>query len=138
MKKDIKCTSVMEEEILKRMKKLEFSKKIIDEFQKENKLKISKNIGVLCSLEDTEKKIVEDFEKEYGFKVYHVIKTNTSFGLCYSLLYVSDTQEEWVADNDDLIEGYAYVYVFNADYPSCSEFGSIGIKCNNGGLIRTK
>jgi hypothetical protein len=57
-------------------------------------------------------------------------------GEMLSLLYVSKDREEWESDRDDLQYGYAYAYVINLDDDWCSEFGTIGIKPQFGGLAR--
>ena len=54
-----------------------------------------------------------------------------------TFLFVSDEREEWSYDRDDLKEGYACAYVENLDEPAFSEFGSVGIKPQFGGLVRT-
>lgn len=81
--------------------------------------------------------VVPDFEKENNGLVYHVIKSHTTIGLMYSLLYVSEYEEEWEMDMEDLGTGHALAYVVNKDMPDCSEFGTIGIEPSIGGLRRT-
>lgn len=55
-----------------------------------------------------------------------------------SYLYVSDYPEEWEMDRADISYGQQCVYVYNADYPDFSEFGSIGIELTPAaGLRRT-
>lgn len=80
--------------------------------------------------------MVDDFEKENNGLVYHVIKSRTNIGLMYSLLYVSEYEEEWKMDMEDLGTGQALAYVVNKDMPDCSEFGTIGIAPSIGGLRR--
>ena len=79
--------------------------------------------------------MISEFEKEHGGLVYHAIKTNTTIGTLYSLMYVSKTEEEWDMDRDDL-PNYCFVYVKNVDDDYCSEFGTIQIKGQYGGLVR--
>ena len=93
--------------------------------------------AVLYYLDTTEQQMVSDFEKEYEALVYHVQKVSTDFGDLYSLFYVSSHRSEWKADNDDLADGYAFVYVYNASYPELSEFGSISFEPAMGGVVRT-
>ena len=109
----------------------------VKEFEDEGKLNLSENGGLLYYLNEDEQKMVDDFEKENNGLVYHVIKSRTSIGLMYALLYVSEYLEEWKMDMEDLEEGQALAYVVNMDMPDCSEFGTIGIKPSVGGLIRT-
>lgn len=122
---------------VERMKKLGIMEQPVKEFEDEGKLNLSENGGLLYYLNEDEQKMVDDFEKENNGLVYHVIKSRTTIGLMYALLYVSEYLEEWKMDMEDLGEGQALAYVVNMDMPDCSEFGTIGIKPSVGGLIRT-
>lgn len=122
---------------VERMKKLGIMEQPVKEFEDEGKLNLSENGGLLYYLNEDEQKMVDDFEKENNGLVYHVIKSRTTIGLMYALLYVSEYLEEWKMDMEDLEEGQALAYVVNMDMPDCSEFGTIGIKPSVGGLIRT-
>lgn len=124
-------------EALKRMKKLKLIDNVVKEFEDEGKLNLSELGGILYWLNDEENAMVRAWEKETGNMVYHVIKNNMEFGLCYSFLYVSPDKEEWERDNEDLEAGYALAYVKNVTCTEYSEYGSIGIKPNFGGLRRT-
>lgn len=122
---------------VERMKKLGIMEQPVKEFKEEGKLNLSENGGLLYYLNEDEQKMVDDFEEENNGLVYHVIKSRTTIGLMYALLYVSEYLEEWKMDMEDLGEGQALAYVVNMDMPDCSEFGTIGIKPSVGGLIRT-
>ena len=122
---------------IERMKKLGIMEQPVKEFEEEGKLNLSENGGLLYYLNEDEQKMVDDFEKENNGLVYHVIKSRTTIGLMYALLYVSEYLEEWEMDMEDLGEGQALAYVVNMDMPDCSEFGTIGIKPSVGGLVRT-
>ena len=118
-------------ECIRRMEKLHLSKQCISAFRK-GKVWESEGIGALYELDEKEQKIVEQFEKEHeGYKVYHIIHNLFSFGEVYSLLYVDTCFDEWKYFDNDL------VYAYNETDNNCSEFGSICIKSNIGGLIRT-
>lgn len=125
------------QEAIERMKMLKLSPNIIKEFEKENTLNLSKNGGILYWLDSDQQAIVDEFETEHDALVYHVIHNFTEFGGLYSLLYVSKHEEEWETDREDLKNGYAFVYVKNVDDNCCNEFGSICIKPQYGGLVRT-
>lgn len=45
--------------------------------------------------------------------------------------------EEWTYDRRDIQEGCPLAYVENMTYPDCSEFGSVGVRPVNGGVVRT-
>lgn len=124
-------------EAINRMKLLNLHDNVIREFRDEDKLNLSENGGFLYWLDDEQKAIVDDFEQHYNATVYHVIRSVTEFGELLSFLYVSDNKDEWKMDRNDLANGYPLVYTKNLDADFCSEFGSIGIESNIGGLVRT-
>ncbi len=124
-------------EAIERMKMLNLYPNIIKEFDKEGIVNLSENGGFLFWLDSDQKAIVDEFEAEYDALVYHVIRSFTEFGELYSLLYVSKHEDEWGYDKDDLKSGYPVAYVKNVDDDFCSEFGSIGVKQQFGGLVRT-
>lgn len=124
-------------EALERMKILKLYPNIIKEFEKDGIVNMSESGGFLYWLSDAEKEIIAEFETEHDALVYHVIHDSTDFGELYSLLYVSKYEEEWEYDRDDLRNGYALAYVKNVDDDCCSEFGSICIRPQFGGLVRT-
>jgi len=125
------------EEAIKRMKALDMLEQPIKEFIEEDKLNLSEGPGLLYWLNEEEQEMVKKFEEQNDAVVYHVIKSNSSIGLMYSLLYVSQYLEEWEMDSSDLGDNTALAYVVNMNMPDCSEFGTIGIKPMNGGVVRT-
>lgn len=124
-------------EALYRMKKLQLHENVIREFNEEGKLNLSEICGILFWLNEQEEKLVRDWEKKTGNMVYHVIKSYFEFGLCYSFLYVSTHPDEWEYDRDNLKDGYPIAYVHNDTFEFLSEYGSIVIEPQIGGLIRT-
>lgn len=124
-------------EALERMKLLKLNKNIIKEFEKENVVNMSENGGYLYWLDSDQQAIVDDFETKHDALAYHVIHDYTQFGELYALLYVSKYKKEWQDEKRELKCGYALAYVKNVTDDWCSEFGSIGIKPQLGGLVRT-
>lgn len=125
------------QEAIARMKKLDIYAPAITEFEKENLVNKSEHGGILYWLDENEQEMVKEFEEEYGAMVYHIIHNYTNFGELYSLLYVSKDKDEWDYDNDDLNHNICLAYVKNLNEDAFSEFGSIGIKSQFGGLVRT-
>lgn len=124
-------------EAVKRMKALDIYTEAIKQFKNEDTVMVSEPpLGGLYWLNEEEKKVVADFEAEYNALVYMVVRSNTEFGLLDSLLYVSDEQEEWEMDWEDIPDRYLMAYVANRDCPDYSEFGSIAVKSVGGGLVR--
>lgn len=123
-------------EAIERMKMLKLDKSCIEAFTK-GKVWESEGFGALYEVNEEEQKIVDKFEKEHkGCLVYHMIHNMFEFGECYSILYVSPDTDEWQQDKEDISEGYIFAYVYNKDDEWCSEFGSIAVKSQFGGLVR--
>ena len=125
------------QEAIERMKMLKIYSQAIKEFEKENVINVSEHGGILFWLNDEQQEMVKRFEEKYNAIVYHVIHNYTEFGELYSLLYVSQHEEEWDYDRDDIKHNIALSYVVNINEESFSEFGSIGIRPQFGGVIRT-
>lgn len=125
------------QEALNRMRMLDIYSPAIKEFEKENVVNKSEHGGMLYWLDENEQEFVKEFEEKYNAVVYHIIHNYTEFGELYSLLFVSQHKEEWDWDNEDIKNNIAMVYVKNIDEDAFSEFGSIGIKSQFGGLVRT-
>ena len=125
------------QEAIERMKMLKIYTQAIKEFEKENVINVSEHGGILFWLDDEQQEMVKRFEEKYNAVVYHVIHNYTEFGELYSLLYVSQHEQEWDYDKDDIKHDIALCYVVNKDEENFSEFGSIGIKPLFGGVIRT-
>lgn len=124
-------------EAIKRMKLLKLHENPIREFEEEGLLNLSENGGLLYWLDEKQQEYVKEFETKYNALVYHVIHDFREFGELLSFLYVSDSEDEWEYDLNDLEQGYPFVYVKNLDNDMFSEFGSIGIKPRCGGIVRT-
>ena len=129
----------MKQEALFRMKLLNLHPNVVNEFQNEDKLNYSEGtLGILYWATDEMKQIVESFEKKTGYTVYHLIDNNSEeIGHMLTLLYVSTEMEEWTYDRRDIRDGCPLAYVENMTYPDCSEFGSVGVRPANGGVVRT-
>ena len=125
------------QEALERMKLLSLYPNIIREFEKDGIVNMSENGGYLYWLDDEQREYVSDFEEEYNALVYHVIHNYTEVGEMLTFLFVSDYKEEWGMDREDLQSGIICAYVKNLSVDWCSEFGSVGIKPQYGGLLRT-
>ena len=123
-------------EAIERMKLLKLDKECIEAFTK-GKVWESEGYGALYEVNNEEQKIIDKFEANHeGCLVYHMIHNKFEFGECYSMLYVSPDKEEWESDKEDIKDGYVFAYVENVDDPWCSEFGSIAVKSQFGGLVR--
>lgn len=126
------------EEAIKRMKVLGLFKPCIKAFEKYDELQLTEPTGGLYEFGDNAEvnAKIKEFEEEYNALVYHVIHTYTQFGELYNFLYVSDYEEEWEYDNEDVKAGYAVAYVWNKTDEWMSELGGIAVRERFGGLVR--
>lgn len=123
-------------EAIERMKLLKLDNYCIEAFTK-GKVWESEGYGALYEVNKKEQELIDKFEKNHpNCLVYHMIHNVFEFGECYSMLYVSGDKEEWEQDKEDISESYVFAYVYNKDYEWCSEFGSIAVKSQFGGLVR--
>ena len=125
------------QEAIKRMKALDIIDNAIDQFENDDIVMVSEPpMGGLYWLNDEEKEMVRKFEEEHNALVYMVVRAFTNIGKMDSMLFVSDYDEEWEMDNQDIKDGYALTYTVNYDMPNCADMGSIGVKSIFGGLVR--
>lgn len=131
------------QEAIKRMKILKMLPNIIEDFETKDIVFYSETLsrnfqGILYWVSNKEEfvQIIKDFETKYGALVYHATLGRYEFGTCLSLLFVSNDKSEWTRDRNDLRANLAYAYVHNLDVPDFSEFGIIGLKPVNGGVVR--
>lgn len=124
-------------EALKRMELLKLHENVIDDFKEISLLNQSELGGILYWVEGEMEKKIREWEEKTGNLVYHVIHDYTEFGELLSLLYVSTYEDEWETDREDIQDGYALAYVMNLTDDWCSEYGSIGIRPQWGGVVRT-
>lgn len=71
-----------------------------------------------------------------GALVYHIIKTEGQFYTEYSILFVSDQEEDWLKNKEDIENGKVLAYVYNTSY-AAARFEYIGVESENGELKRT-
>ena len=130
------------QEAIQRMTALGLFKPCIKSFDKYDEVQLSEPTGGLYEFSDNEElnAKVREFEAEHDALVYHVIHSPIRIdGMVmdmYNFLYVSDEEEEWVMDNEDIADGYAMAYVWNKTDDWLSEFGGIMVQGMFGGLIR--
>jgi hypothetical protein len=126
------------EEAIKRMREFGLFNPCIKAFEKYDELQLTEPTGGLYEFNSNEELNVKikEFENEYDALVYHVIHTYTQFGELFNFLYVSDYEEEWEYDNEDIKAGYAVAYVWNRTDEWMSEIGGIAVQERFGGLVR--
>lgn len=126
-------------EAISRMKLLGIIPEAIQQFEKEDLVNRSEPpFGALYLVDGEDLAYLREFEKHHNALVYMVVRSYYDIGKMDSYLYVSDYEEEWERDREELQNGSAFAYVCNLDDETCSEFGSIGVKISAAaGLLRT-
>ena len=116
-------------EAIERMKKIGIFDGTIKDFQDDDLISQSlPPLGACYWIEGEQLDRVRKFEEQHNALVYFVIHSYTEFGEMDSYLYVSDHEEEWEQDCEDLEYGQMLAYVYNYGDPDLSEFGSIGFE----------
>lgn len=126
-------------EALGRMRELGLCEQTIQQFDELGKISLSMPpVGAFFWINDEDLERVKAFEQQYNALVYVGIRSYTKIGVMDSFLFVSDCQEEWEVDRQDLKNYEAIAFVYNHDAPECSEIGAIGIELTiAAGLRRT-
>ena len=128
---------IKKQEAIKRLKALQIIDDAVEQFEKDDIVMVSEPpMGGLYWLNDEEKETVKDFEEKHNALVYIVVRAFTNLGKMDSLLFVSDYEEDYKADMQDIRDGYAMSYTINHDDPWCSDMGTIAVKPMFGGLVR--
>lgn len=135
--------SELKKEALRRMRVLRLLNSGYDspvgDFQLRERAWKSEAFGILYYLDEKDIKAIKQFEqkyKKYEMKVYHCYKAYTEFGTILYMLYVSNNEDDTPESFDEgLRRGYTFVYAHNFDDEYCSEFGSVSIRSQYGGIV---
>ena len=122
------------------LKKLKICDDFIEVFEKKDEVCYFVGYAGHWAWQDkeiTEK--IKELEEKYEIKVYAVIVTFSQLGKLYDFLYISKCSEDW----EDMIMAGSKVnqfiipsYCWNKDYKYLSEFGSIIVNAQFGGMRR--
>lgn len=121
------------------LKKLKILDAFIKNFEKENTVCYFERFAGFWAWQDDElTKKIKEIEEKYNCTVYAVTHELTEFGELYDFLIVTDYKEEW---NELLYKGsqkgtYAFSYCWNKDEDLFSEFGTIVVQSEFGGIRR--
>ena len=143
MAEDIR--TLQKKEAIERLKilheKYELLENVITEFEKEDTLyyseyknKVFPAVLYWVSNREDLTELVKKVEEEKGILVYHAILTPTIFGAFFSMLYVSQNQEEWENDKIELKDSLPLAYCTNLSDSKMAEFGGIQIAGAMGGI----
>jgi len=134
------------EEAIARMEYLGLAPILIARLKDENTVWQSENPApgytIMSMVSAETQKQINEFEEKFNAVVYHAIAGE--YDICgepmemVTLLYVSDSPEEWEMDREILQNGETVAYVINKTYPEFSEIGMVAVNPNfTGGLVRT-
>lgn len=116
------------QEAITRMTLLGLDDKIIEDF-KNNAIYIQENSSLRLPTPKERKLIDELSDRESIGIIYYVIHQYTNIGELYSLLFVSNFEEDWKLERRDCeMKEDISSYCYNITYPECSEMGYIGIE----------
>ena len=126
------------EQAIKYLKQLDIYKPYIDGFEKEDEVCLFERFAGFWVYQYPEiHAYMQRLEKEYKCTVYAITHEFTPFGECYSFLIVTNYKHEWktlLQSNKN--KHNAFAYVWNKTDNWCSEFGSITIQNELGGITR--
>ena len=143
MAEDIR--TLQKKEAIERLKilheKYELLENVITEFEKEDTLyyseyknKVFSAVLYWVSNREDLTELVKKVEEENGILVYHAILTPTIYGAFFSMLYVSQNQEEWENDKIELKDSLPLAYCTNLSDSEMAQFGGIQIAGAMGGI----
>jgi hypothetical protein len=125
----------MQEEAVKRMKKLHIDSEAIRLFQDEKKLRCSYE-NEITDVPDYIQDEIEKWEKEFKNLVYHVVYSDIYGYRIFNCLSVSCYKEDMHYENSIMMDNRVMAYCINLTIPEFTESGSIIVAVNNGVLLR--
>lgn len=115
-------------------------KNVLKEFTKEGTIYYSENLGgvmsgILYWLHNKSGyvEVVEEVQQEHNIFVYHCLLKHMELGDILIMLYVSEDEEDWKSERQELLEGYINVCAYNLGL-GYYEFGQVEITGVNGGI----
>ena len=142
--KNTELKEKQKQEALQRMKLLKLMPQVIRDFKDNGKVYYSERqnsmfLAILYWLDNNKNyiNIVKSFEKKHKAMVYHAQLTHLEYGDNLALFYVSNHEDEWCEDRQDITKGQVFSRVINLQCEYDSDFGLIGVKPVMGGVVRT-
>lgn len=136
------------QEAIKRLEILQseymLHKNVLNEFKADETIYYSENFGgymqgILYWLHNKDEfvKVVKEIEEKRNIYVYHCILNHyRDDGDVLTMLYISEDEEYWENERQELKEGCPCIYEHSFSFPEFSEFGSTEITGVNGGINR--
>lgn len=138
MEEKVLTREEMKAKALEYMKKLDICKPYIKGFKDKGDVCFFERYGGYWLWQEKEPMAkLKELEERHGFLVYAVTHEITSFGECWSFIYVPKYEEEQEYAFQDYNGGYIVpAYVWNKSDEDMSEFGDIAIRSGYGGIVR--
>ena len=115
-------------------------KDVLQEFKEDGTIYYSENLGgamsgLLYWLKNKSGyvEVVEEVQQEHNIFVYHCLLNHTEFGDILIMLYVSSGEKDWKSEQQELLDGYINVCVYDLGL-GYYEFGQVEITGVNGGI----
>lgn len=102
----------IKKECIERLKILGLDSKIINDFEKEEKVYISVIDGDILEATqyDYVLNLIKSFEKNWNVKIYHIISIERKMRDTVHVLYVNKNKSKWKSEKEDLKNGYTQAH----------------------------
>lgn len=126
----------IKKECIERLKILGLDSKIINDFEKEEKVYISVvDRDILEATQyDYVLNLIKSFEENWNVKIYHIISIERKMRDTVHVLYVSKDKSKWKAEKEDLKNGFTQAHTLETVRAFLHD--NIGIKIENGKIIK--
>lgn len=116
------------EQAIKYMQIMKFPQHIIEQFAGEESSLCLSYRGVTQPIPVELIDQLKQLEEKHSIMFYHITRTDAEFGVCYECYYVSNEEDEWEYEIEDVKRLHPFAYVINTSEPMFSEFGMVAIK----------
>ena len=126
----------LRQECIERLKILGLDSKIINDFEKKEKVYISSIGGDILEATkyDYVLNLIKTFEKNWKVKIYHVISIERKMMDSVHILYVSQDKSNWKAEKEDLKKRYTQAHTLETVRAYMQE--NISLKIENGKIVK--
>lgn len=126
----------IKKECIERLKILGLDSKIINDFEKEEKVYISVIDGDILEATqyDYVLNLIKSFEKNWNVKIYHIISIERKMRDTVHVLYVGKDKNKWKAEKEDLKNGHTQAHTLETVRAFMQE--NIEMKIENGKIMK--
>ena len=126
----------LKQECIERLKILGLDSKIINDFEKEEKVYISVIDGDILEATqyDYVLNLIKKFEKNWNVKIYHIISIEREMRDTVHVLYVSKDKSKWKSEKEDLQKGITKAHTLETVRAFMQE--TIGMEIEDGKIVK--